>query len=115
MPGQGLPLGCQGRGRACPYYIRSWYGHSSPRFLGEPKFLNLQHPRGIRRYKGALADSFVKSFTKIIAYLTEMCYTLIVSFTIIYSVSCVLNESVPGKDAEGSPKNRGPDADVGQG
>ena len=35
----------------------------------------------------------MKSFTIIIAYWTEMCYTLIVSFTTIYSV--------PGKDAEG--------------
>ena len=55
----------------------------------------------------------MKSFTKIIAYLTEMCYTLIVSFTIIYSAPYVLNESVPGKDAEGSPKNRWPDARAG--
>jgi len=42
-----------------------------------------------------------------------MCYTLIVSFTIIYSAPYVLNESVPGKDAEGSPKNRWPDARAG--
>ena len=43
----------------------------------------------------------MKSFAITIAYLTEMCDTLIVSFTTIYSRPSVLNESVLGKDAEG--------------
>ena len=51
--------------------------------------------------EGILAQSYVKSFAITMAYLTEMCDTLIVSFTTIYSRPSVLNESVLGKDAEG--------------